>query len=69
MMKFLHTLMNDTDAVVALPMDEETGTYADGLFHLTKESASAQRPERKRFSYGRDHRVASLFAERPPVLG
>lgn len=69
MMKFLHTLISEADTVVARQMDEETGTYADGLFYLTRESASAVRPERKRLSYGRDHRVAALLADRPPVLG
>lgn len=48
---------------------DATGTYADGIFHLTREQAEMQtRPERLRISYDRDYRAANRMADRAPVF-
>jgi hypothetical protein len=47
---------------------EATGTYADGVFHLTREQSEMQtRPERLRKSYDRDYRAAHRMADSTPV--
>ena len=60
-LKFLNSLLNNTDNA------EATGTYPDGVFHLTlTEPASAEKRNSLRASYERDHRAA-LKMENSPV--
>lgn len=52
-MKFLSALLAKSEDV------EATGTYADGVFHLTlAEQVAADRRNCLRASYERDHRTA-----------
>ncbi|MFD1747027.1 hypothetical protein ACFSE1_16245 [Rhizobium helianthi] len=69
MMKFLHTLIQEADIVSTDDDVYATGTYADGLFYLTRQGVDAERCERKRLSYGRDFRAAAHLLEHPTVLG
>ena len=49
---------------------DATGTYADGVFYLTREQAEMQtRPERLRKSYERDYRAAHRMVDSPPLHG
>jgi hypothetical protein len=48
---------------------DATGTYADGVFHLTREETTVElRSERLRISYGRDFRTALRMVDTVPVL-
>ncbi|MGF9691758.1 hypothetical protein AAIH46_02985 [Rhizobium sp. 0TCS1.26] len=48
---------------------EATGTYADGVFYLTRDETIVEtRSERLRISYGRDFRTAHRIADTVPVL-
>lgn len=69
MMKFLEVLMKQAEALRAEEMQAATGTYADGMFPLTREESLETRADRMRLSYQRDVTTASRFADQPAVFG
>ena len=69
MMKFLQTLMNQSGAVTPEETMSATGTYADGIFPLTREECLDARADRMRLSYQRDVTTASRLVDQVPVFG
>lgn len=69
MMKFLQVLLKQAEALRAEDLQTATGTYADGIFPLTREQSPETRADRMRLSYQRDVSTASRFADKPAVFG
>lgn len=63
MRKFLQVLMRQADVLQMEDHQAATGTYADGLFPLTREEAPETRADRMRQSYQRDTSAASKLAD------
>ncbi|WP_137137218.1 hypothetical protein [Rhizobium sp. FKY42] len=68
MKKFLQVLMRQADALELEDHQTATGTYADGLFPLTREEAPETRADRMRHSYQRDTSAASHLADNSPIF-
>ena len=68
MRKFLQVLMRQADTLQMEDLQAATGTYADGLFPLTREEAPETRADRMRHSYQRDTSAASQLADSFPVF-
>ncbi len=61
-------MLNRIDSWFAHEPDEmpATGTFADGVFHLTRNERMIEaRRENLRTSYGRDFRIAHRLADTP----
>lgn len=69
MMKFMQILMQRAEAMRADESQTATGTYADGVFPLSREHALETRADRMRLSYQRDVTVALRLEDHPVLYG